>query len=368
MTLFLLLTKRNFKKLSFIFILLLIPAVTLVASFMTKEEGTVMNIGYVCDGTPDVSTLKVLERLEQEDSMMSFYAFGGEDDGRASLESGDTDVLWIFPEDIEEAVKMHVSGEAHEVVRILQRKDDALSQMAREKLFCIIYPLVARAVFDNYMTNSLPVGHRITEAQLDKYYAYKGISGDIVKTVTVDSSGIAQESSESFLLSPIKGMLAVIVMLSGLAAALYTLSDSERGVLAVLSPAKRTVFCITSILSAVLPASVAVAMALLCTDGKAADLLRLLPFATACISLGLLLMGICRTTGALGGVIPVFTLLSLIFSPIFFNVNTLKWVQVLFPTYHYLYSVGDGIYLLYLAVYTLLAGIAGVIMISKRES
>ena len=128
-------------------------------------------------------------------------------------------------EDIEKTVKMHVSGEAHEVVQILQRKDDTLSHMAREKLFCIIYPLVSRAVFDDYMT-SLPVESTVTEAQLDKYYAYKGISGDIVKTVTVDSVGNTRESSESFLLSPIKGMLSVIIMLSGLAAALYTLSDS----------------------------------------------------------------------------------------------------------------------------------------------
>lgn len=365
---FLLFTKRNFKKISFIVVLLLIPIVTFGISVATNDS-SIMRVGYCCEGEAKSSTEDIFLQLKNDPGMIDFGYYDNPQSGRDALDLGQIDILWIFPEDTESAVRKYYSSEADSVVKVFRREADNVSNLADEKLYCVIYPYVSYTIYSNYMTERLPKGDTLTEEDLQKYYKYKGISGDIVDIVTVDNTGVTTESEINFLMSPIRGILAIIIMLSGLVSAMYTLSDIKRGLYAVFSPAKRIVLCFASVLSSVIPTSIAVIITLAFTGMLEGlwDVVRILPFITACVSLGILMMGIFRTPQRLGAVIPIFTVVSLIFSPIFFNASFNSWVQGIFPTYHYLYSVSDTTHLLILLAYTLIAGGLGALSIAKNQ-
>ena len=70
----LLLTKRNFKKISFLFILLLIPTVSLVITQMTRNAG-ISKVGYVCDGKEDEMTSDIFDTLSEGAGILSMKQY-----------------------------------------------------------------------------------------------------------------------------------------------------------------------------------------------------------------------------------------------------------------------------------------------------
>ena len=361
---FLLFTKRNFKKLSFLLILLLIPTVTLLMSAISDRDSAVVRIGYCCDGSAKDSTMDVFEQLKNDRGIISFIRFDKISDGDKALSLGEIDTLWIFPESISESIDKYFSESREPVIKILHREDSTVSRLTEEKLFCTLYPYISYSLYSNHMTNMLPESKDLSEDELQHYYDYMGLNSDIVETVTVN--GGSSVDGAGILLSPLRGILSVVIMLSGFAAAMYTLSDIKRGMYSAFSPKKRITLCFTASLSATMPTAIAVIIALLLSgihDGIW-ELIRIFPFVTACTSLSVLVMGLFRTPERVGVVIPIFTVSALIFSPVFLDIGS-KFPGGILPIYYYLCSSADTLHLITLVIYTAVSGILGAILIRR---
>ena len=65
-----------------------------------------------------------------------------------------------------------------------------------------------------------------------------------------------------------------------------------------------------------------------------------------------LCLSVCFSSArALGAAVPVFIIVTMVLSPIFFNIQVLKPIRLMLPTHYYLYAVHDASYIPGFAIY-----------------
>ena len=365
---FVLLTKRNFKKPSFIFILLLIPVVTLAVTLITSRDTSVMHIGYTCEDTPADSTRELFTSFEKDSGIIAFRHYTDEKSGEKALENGEIESLWVFPQDIKNETEKYFSGDKTAFIKMINRVGNEMTEASRDRLFCEIFPHVAYTLFEDYVTLELPGGDSLSEEELLYYYTSRGIDTDIIKVVTVNNSGEIQENRGNYITSPLRGIVSVAVLLSSLAAAMYTLSDIQRGLYALFPLIKRLALFLCSLLSSVIPASVTALVSIYLAglgEGLTDEIFKMVLFAMACAFVSLLLMGLFKTPKAFAVSVPIIVISAIVFSPVFINLKAVPVIQGIFPSYYYLYSFTDTHQALYLALYTLTCGALSIPVLKK---
>ena len=330
----LLFLKRNLKHLSFIFILIAIPFFCITISELSKRDTSIVNIGYVGEIPSSEDT-----------AIMKFYEFDNEEAGKAALRNKKIDTLWCFGEKI----------------RIINLEDTEITKLTREKLFCLIFPNLSETLFEEYMRKNVSGASALTKEELDSYYSYKDVNTHIVDIVTIDADGNEREKKESVVMSPVRGLISVIVMLSAFAAALYTLKDRKRGMFSLFQGTKRMLLTALSILSALIPSSLVLLLSFYFSgiwEGILREASGLIVLILTTLAFTLFLSTVTNLS-AFTVIMPVVTVSSIFISPVFLNSSSFSVIQFIFPTYYYLYSFSDSsVYLtaaLYIAVTICLA-------------
>ena len=359
---FLLLTKRNFKKPSFIFILLFIPLVTLAMTIVTSRDPSVIKIGYTCEGEMKKSTKELFLALEKDEKTIDFKGFDNEKDGDMALRNGEIESLWVFPSDIAEVSKKRFSGDNVFLARIINREESEMTELAQDSLFCHIFPYVSYSVFENYVTTELPGGDTLTKEDINRYYTSRGIDTDVVEVITLNSSGETEHNNSNYITAPLRGILCVIVLLASLAAAMYTLSDVKRGLFGLFTFKKRFALSFCSVMSSAVPTGIIALISIYMAglgESLLEELTKMALFVLASVSLALMLMAIFKSPKAFATAVPIITVMAIILSPIFININSFSIIQKIFPSYYYLYSFTDTTYLLSLVAYSLVCTAVG---------
>ncbi len=323
---FFLFLKRNFKHISFVLILLCIPFFCITLNEFSKRDSSVVDIGYV----GDVPSL-------QDSKIINFTEFESEEDGKSALVSRKIHTLWCFGEK----------------VRIINLEETEITKLTREKLFCLIFPNLSKTLFEEYMRENIEGGDALSDEELDFYYSYKNVDTHIVDIVTIDADGNTRDNNTNIVMSPIRGLLSVLVMLSALTAALYTLKDRKRGMFSTFQGKKRVLLTTWSILSALIPASLVFLFSLFFTgtwEGALRELLSVILLVLTSLSFTLLLATITRFS-VFTVIFPIVTVASLFISPVFLNSSSFFVIQLIFPSYYYLYSFSDTSFYLLGAVY-----------------
>ena len=346
--------KRNFRHLSFIIILLIIPLTAFLIKFALVRDSSLMKVAYSANQEPDKTLLEIFEKIKEDDSTAEFSYFKSPDSALNALESGKVDTVWIFEGDFQNALENFYSNKTDSVVTVLTRERNELTPLFEERLFCFIYPYISEILFSDFMKEE--IDENITQQELDYYYSYKGIKGNIVEIKTVNSDMVPFEKSDRhFLMSSLRGILSLIVLLSALTTAIYTNEERKRGLFSPFTPHRRFLLFSYSILSALLPASLVYIITVYFSGAFTSvqnEIISLLLFILMSLSLSLFLLTVTKNTSLIFLITVVIFTLSLLFSPIFVNVNSFPIIQSLLPTYHYLYSVYEKKFILTSLIYT----------------
>ena len=151
-----------------------------------------------------------------------------------------------------------------------------------------------------------------------------------------------------------RGLLGVLVVLCGLAAALFYFQDRERGTFALVPERKQSVVAFACLFIAVLNVT-AVVLAALLAGGVATfwlkELLIVLLYGLSCAAFCLLVLRLCGSVRALAAVLPLLVVMMIALCPIFFDFRPLMAVQMLFPPTYFVNAGYDNAWLLYMALY-----------------
>lgn len=356
----LILNKRLFKKASFVVILLLIPLLVAAMGIASAGEDIgLFTVALAAKDREDKLTQEVISSLTDGTQIFRFIVCDSPDTASDLVENGKADAAWIFAEDLESRIDDFVNHmhRRNAFVVIIQREDNPLLRLTHEKLNAALYPHLSQSLYRNYMYNNILTLNDLTPQQLEEYYNAVGSEGDdIFDFVYSNGSDKSDSENTSFLLSPLRGLMAITMTLGGFAIAMFYTQDELRGTFDRLPIGKRFALSVAYHSTAVINMAVAVLIALFLT-GMATSVWRELASMTmyCIITVGfcMALRLICRDNRLLGAVIPLITVVMIVLCPIFFNISAVPIVPYLLPPYYYLNSIYNLKFFGYMALYAI---------------
>lgn len=351
------LSKRLYKRAAFLAIMALIPLAVLALEVAAQANSGFLHIVLAQTDPTDPVSSQLVERFMGEQSLILFSYAEDPRDAADMVVNGEADAAWIFPDNMEEKVERFVTSHYTRggVVTVVEREQSVFSRMAREKLNFALQHYSASACYLNYTRENVEQLNALSDEELMVYFNEVEFNDELFLFRTPDGS-TAVRVDNNYLLAPVRGLLGVLMVLCGVAAALFYLGDEERGTFALVPLRRRGWVAYACLFIAVLNISVVTLLALL-FGGVATSLWLEVPilllYAVGCAAFCLLLMRLCGSIRVLASVLPVLVTVMIVVCPIFFDIRLPLWLKLVFPPTYFISATFDRWYLLYMVVYAM---------------
>lgn len=354
-----LLNKRLLKRPVFLIILLLIPALVLGYGSVANEQSGMLTVVLAQEGDDPLAT-QVMEDLKESSQLIAFKILPSPEAAVEQVRLGKADSAWIFPDELAEKAEIFAAdpGENNAFVRVVEREDNVMLMLAREKLSGQLYELCARTVYMNFVRSHIPEMENASDEELLELYEKTDITTELFNFETADGK-VVELGQTNYLLSPLRGLLGVITVLCALAAAMYHIRDTQHGTFAWVPLHLRPLAELGCQMVAVVDIGI-VSLVSLSLVGQTQNLLReilvLVMYGLCASVFAMMLRRLCGTVRALGAALPLLVVAMLLLCPVFFDLAAVKQLQFLFPPTYYINAVIADRYLWYMPVYTLICG------------
>ncbi len=375
--------KRYLRKVSFLLILLVLPAVTFFVKGLEEKEGQEVRIA-VCvetadsDGTDGKTALLEEELLEaltkqegdEEDAdgsgLFRFYECGSEEEVKAQVASRQAECGYVFSGNLRGKLD---EGDYKRCIRVYSAPSTVLADLSTEVVFAALMKLYDREIFLDYVMEAQvlrdsggesgwggeafdggmePGGAEGLETLAGELYDKWLASGSTFRFAyryqNRGGQGLDSEGgTEAAGVFPVRGIVAVYLLLVGMYSAVMLGYDEEKGLFLPLSSGRRLV-CRMAVLAAPVFLAALSALGALRTGGCFGDLARefgvmgVYVLAVCGFSYGLKI--ICRRPQVVCCLIPLVLVGSLVFSPVFVDIRQFfpewGWVEKAFLASYYL--------------------------------
>ena len=401
----LLINKRLLKKPGFIAFLCLIPLLAGAASHMAQLDSGVLTIALACEDPDDATANDIIESLEKGSQMLRFVRCGQPDKAKELVYGGRADAAWIFHADMRAAVDRYVRNRvpSSAAVTVIEREESAALALTREKLCSALYPYASYSLYLLCLEELGADINALGEKQLREYYAGSDVDADMFEVVYPDGerlsaggderttdgargddsadgqsgeaadgaqgesgagaregddAGSAAASSEaareSYLVSPVRGILAACVVAAGLASAMYLGDDMRAGRFAWLAKRRRAFVPAAYIFGAAIDTTVIMCLSLAVfglSSGFAREVSCGAAFAFASAAFCIFVRELLPNNKLLAAALPVLSASSLVLCPVFLNFTAVRPLSLCLPGYYYLLSFRDIKYLHFMLLY-----------------
>lgn len=349
------LTKRLYKKPTFVAILILIPVLVLCYNASAQGDSGMITVA-LAQMDDDPMAAGVLEELAQDSQLLRCVLCDSPEEAEELVRRGKADTAWILHEELPEKLAAFTKSpkERNAFVTVLVREDTVALRLAREKLSGAMYTLYARLIATDFVREQVPGLDGVSDGQLLEYYENTFQGTELFAYDETDPAS-ANAQSAHYLTAPVRGLLAVVVVLCGMASAMYFQEDLRRGTFGWLGRGGKSLAELGCQLVALVNVALVVLIAL-CVSGMTASLWRELAalglYVLCVAAFCAMLRRLCGSVRVLGTLLPLLVVLMLVICPVFFDLGALRSVQYLLPPTYYLNGIYDGMYLLGLCIYT----------------
>ena len=361
---FLLLNKRLFKKTSFVLILCAIPVLVAAVSAVASQRGGIVTVALAAEDPDDAIARAVIDDLTSDrDSIVRFITLDDASGARDKVAYGKADGAWVFSADM--AAKIRAFTEDHTTsgpcVTIIEREDTVALKLAREKLSGVMSDYFSRELMRDYSRRNVPQMSGYSDEEFEEFFSSAFNSGEIFEFSYLERGEDASDVSLDILMLPVRGLLAVTVILSGLATAMYYMQDDKKQTFCRVLGRERPFFAamyqFTGVFDAALVVLVTIAASGISVSfWREAAAIGVFTLTTAAFCI--LVRRLCGRLGRLGAVAPILVVALIAVSPIFFTMAEIRPAQLLTPTYYYLMSIHRPVYMLYGLGYALVLAVA----------
>lgn len=331
-----LLTKRLYKKATFLLILLLIPALVLGYTAIAKNEDSgIFRILLTQEGN-DPLAAEIISDLQEDSQLLLLEVCDSPEEAREQVRLGKADAAWIFGDDLETRMEdfLRHPYRSNAFVTVVQQEDDAILLITREKLTATVFPYLAKRIYIRSLRELSPELEAVTDEVLLAQFDATDISENLF---AFDETGSTAPEAH-YLTTPLRGLLGVTAVLCAIAAAMYYIRDTELGTFSWVSLHRRPLAELGCQFVAVLQVTTVAAICLIAAGlgvGIGRELLILLLYSLCCGAFAMVLRQLCGSLGLLGTVLPVLVTVMLVICPVFVDLGFLrKWQYLLPPTYY----------------------------------
>lgn len=403
MSKYLLLLKRLIKKKSYILMLLVVPALVLLLNAMSTQESGLLTIGVYLPGQ-DYASTTIRADLENNPGELHFIFYDDATDAENDVISQKLTEAWIFPENMDDCIsEMAAKNSSQSKIGVVILEDGLTHMLAKEVLASRIYPLVARQIAVDYITENVyqksdtdtssenthdtdgdftlsdntdttdttDTSRDLTDHTTSIYDNYN-INGNLFELGYVDGTAGTKSTADSYLLMPLRGILSLWLLLCGIAASMYYLEDEKNGLFIwwkTKTPMLRDFgYYVINILIPSAVVLIGLKFGGVFTNFWS-EILALALYDVLLILLSIVFREIIKSIQGLGVITPILILSSAIFSPVFIDFKEGRELQIFFPSFHYLSSIHDAYYLKSMALYIIILLVFWTIirMIKKME-
>lgn len=343
--------KRLLKRISFIVLLLLIPVLILAMRFVSADGSGVLRIVLCCEDKDDEYAAEIADKLTDSSGIILYSTADSPEAAEKAVAQHQADAAWILHADLEQAVSDYNAGKGP-MVTVIEREDNPPLRLSRTLLYGKLFPQLSYDMYERFVVKTL--GLNISHKRLQKIYNNNKEHKGIVE-IKPFYGGYAEENENlNYLNSPLRGLLSLVVMLCGLAAAMYYLDDKKEQRYSSLQPAKHIFPALALCLAAVTIAGLVMLAAIFISGTGMAvwtELLSMLLFIPCAAGFALFMCTLFRSPGGLGAALPFFIIFMLVLCPVFLELPVLEPIKLMLPPTMYLRACVNPLYLLYLGIY-----------------
>ena len=351
------LCKRLYKKPTFLFLLLLIPVITFSYSSMDETDSGIVTICLASEDPGDPLSQILIEELAGSSQLIRFVVCDSAEEAEHTVVIGNADACWIFKDRLQERIISFADSWSSKdaFVRVIERRQSLPLLIAREKLGGLVYHVAAEPFYLKHIRTYIPELDDVSEEKLLEYYHSVNLNGTLFEFSTIYSGDeVHQMGKGSFLFAPVRGLLAIVVVLSGLAASMYYIQDREKGTFSWVperySSFLEMAYQLITVFNVLLMTVVSLALSGLSVSlGRECILGVLFAFTVAGFSMVLRIL--CRKVSVIGVMVPFLLVAMLAICPVFYDLGKLRILQFLFPPTFFITGAYNSKYLLYAFCY-----------------
>jgi len=375
-TCFSLYTKRQLKHISFLILLVSLPLLVSVLSTLQRVENTSISIAlYVTHTNPvavatGITPLPEVSDLTDDllknshkigDTVLHFYLCNALEDLELDVQTGRAECGYIIPDSIYHSLSMN---KKNHLIQVITSPSTTLSMVTNEMVYASLFRPYALYTLQDYLLQESPFSTGALQASVtsdkarfltrisDLYnsylsdgstfsFSYDALNSSTDKIHTEKDMSIT--TSNAIFLAPIRGLIALFIMVAGFCGGYFYYNDKENHVYDNRTPGA---ILRLQALSIFIPTFLISIMGIFCLQFShmrtsiGSELLRFLGYDALVVLILWLLLQFLHNKLLFVSCIPVFVLGSCVFTPIFIDITTylpmLKPLQYLFLPYYFL--------------------------------
>lgn len=345
---FLLLCKRQLLQPVFLILCLALPVCCLLIQKLEQDSDAALCIGLFAD-TADELTSACFSELTANHGSLTFRIYSEEETMKQDVAANALDCAYTFDNEL----RTHLLEKNYKNRIVCYTSSSTImDDLSREVVFAALFRHFGKdivltytdetdlfaapqeskalrriaALYDDYLT-----GEEVFSLQ---YQYLNQVSSEELSVEELNSEELTSDESPSAVTMPVRGLIAVLLFISGLTGGVTYLNDREKKL-----PVSATCSIVIPLLF--MAASSLFTLWLTNEAGNLLSELSILAlYMTSIVIFVRLLLVIIKRPVWLSASIPVFTLGSLLFCPIFFNLGAIlpffKIMEKLFLPYYYL--------------------------------
>ena len=347
-----LLAKRLLKKPTFLAILLFVPLLSFGYQAMTREDSGMLTILLTQEGN-DPTASAIIQDLLEQDSVFRYQVCNSPEEAAGLVQTGKADAAWVFPEDLERHMDEFLADHTEKAgfVQVLQREQNTTLMLSRERLCGAMYRYLSQRYYLQYTREEFPSLQDLTDEELMVYYDEIEMTNQLFEYKDVNDQDV---TTVHYLVAPMRGILAVVTLLCGLATALYYMKDRQKGTFDLVPDRFQALPELGCQMVSCLIMGVAVLLALVLTglgEHLLLEIPALLLYSLCVASFCMMLRALCGNIRILGGLLPLLCVAALVLCPVFFDLSQLRLFQFLLPPTYFINCVYNPWYFLYMGLY-----------------
>lgn len=353
---FLMISKKLLKNKSFLISLLISMMIVPLFNLMAKDEGSVSKTSVYVD-TSLTFGKEISDELLSQDSIIKYINCTSKDEAINMVKSGKCQSAIIFDTDFDQNLINYSQGKTTKpFIKIIQREESIYNMLSREKLYPKVFKYISYEHYKDFTKNNVLKDTSLSDNEIKKFFDKKEVKDKLIKVSMIGTNTHIDTEDKNILKTPLRGLLAIFMMLGILLSGALYLYEEKRGVYDFLSIEKRLGVKFLTLLSSGVIFSLGMSVSIFLggiSNSLLFEIISMILFMICSVAFCMALLSLIKNLTVYVTLVPFIMITTLILSPIFFSLAHFKPLRLMMSVYYYLMSVYNHEYIWYMALYSL---------------